>query len=76
LNNALGESDPAGELLVGHSYFLGNPCIQDLDRLKQQLRRKWECQVQPLLKEYAQVMPFEREADFTREFRGLLGIEN
>lgn len=57
LNNILSANDASAdaELGVGHSYFLpahGSP----LKEAKQQVQLKWEYQVKPLLREYAQLL--------------------
>jgi hypothetical protein len=58
LNERLGTgNDPSAEseLGVGHSYFLPQPSSSG-EAAKQQVRMKWEFQVQPLLREYAQLL--------------------
>jgi 5-methylcytosine-specific restriction protein B len=58
LNNMLGTgNDPSAEaeLGVGHSYFLPSPDSSG-DDAKRQVQMKWEYQVQPLLREYAQLL--------------------
>ena len=51
------ENDPSAEaeLGVGHSYFLPAPGSSAEDA-KQQVQLKWDYQVQPLLREYAQLL--------------------
>lgn len=51
-----------GELGVGHSYFLPAEDAQG-DDAKAQVRRKWEYQVQPLLREYAQMLNLGNSLD-------------
>src|SRR5208337_3994672 len=50
------ENDPSAEaeLGVGHSYFLPIPGVSG-EAAKQQVQMKWQYQVQPLLREYAQL---------------------
>jgi 5-methylcytosine-specific restriction protein B len=70
LNQALGGDDPTAEveLGVGHSYFLPNPgSARDAALL--QVRMKWVSQVQPLLRQYAQVLNLG--VDFFQQFRDL-----
>jgi 5-methylcytosine-specific restriction protein B len=58
LNEKLGMGhDPSAavELGVGHSYFLPAPGA-DGETAKQQVQLKWAYQVQPLLREYAQLL--------------------
>ncbi len=58
LNGKLGAgTDPSAEaeLGVGHSYFLPAPDSSG-EAAKQQVQMKWEYQVQPLLREYAQLL--------------------
>jgi MoxR-like ATPase len=43
------------ELAVGHSYFLPAPAASG-DAAKKQVSRKWDHQVRPLLREYAQLL--------------------
>jgi hypothetical protein len=70
LNQALGGEDPTAEveLGVGHSYFLPNPGSSRDESLKQ-VRMKWKYQVQPLLREYAQLLNLGLE--FFARFREL-----
>ncbi len=65
LNKAL-RGDSNDELLVGHSYFLGDS--------KKQVRRKWEYQVLPLLKEYGSMTSFSqtRLEEYEVKFKALL----
>lgn len=55
LKNSNHDSSAADELGVGHSYFLPAEDANG-DEAKEQVRRKWEYQVQPLLREYAQLL--------------------
>jgi hypothetical protein len=58
LNEKLGSGhDPSAavELGVGHSYFLPAPGSSG-KAARQQVQMKWEYQVQPLLREYAQLL--------------------
>lgn len=58
LNQALNTgNDPSAEveLGVGHSYFLPTPG-SNKEAAKQQVGMKWDHQVQPLLREYAQLL--------------------
>ncbi len=58
LNSKLntGDDSSAGaELGIGHSYFIPAPNVSG-EAAKQQVRMKWEYQVQPLLREYAQLL--------------------
>ena len=68
LNEKLGSGhDPSAaiELGVGHSYFLPAPGSSG-DTAKKQVRMKWAYQVQPLLREYAQLLNLG--ADSLQEF--------
>lgn len=71
LNKRLGGEDLTAEveLGVGHSYFLPSPG-STRDSALQQVQMKWKCQVQPLLREYAQLLNLG--PNFFQEFRDLL----
>ena len=68
LNEKLGSGhDPSAavELSVGHSYFLPAPGSSG-EAAKKQVQMKWVYQVQPLLREYAQLLHLG--ADSLQEF--------
>jgi hypothetical protein len=68
LNEKLGSGhDPSAavELGVGHSYFLPAPGSFG-EKAKRQVQMKWEYQVEPLLREYAQLLNLG--ADSLQEF--------
>jgi 5-methylcytosine-specific restriction enzyme B len=68
LNEKLGSGhDPSAavELGVGHSYFLPAPGSSG-ETAKEQVQMKWAYQVQPLLREYAQLLNLS--ADSLQEF--------
>ncbi len=68
LNEKIGSGDDpnaAVELGVGHSYFLPAPGSKG-EAAKKQVQMKWTYQVQPLLREYAQLLNFG--ADSLQEF--------
>jgi hypothetical protein len=69
LNKTLGtahDSSAEAELGVGHSYFLPAPG-SSVEDAKQQVQMKWEYQVQPLLREYGQLLNLG--ADFQGFFK-------
>jgi len=49
------DANADAELGVGHSYFLPKPGSSE-EAAKQQVQMKWEYQVKPLLREYAQLL--------------------
>ena len=53
--NTGNDSSAGAELGIGHSYFIPAPNVSG-EAAKQQVRMKWEYQVQPLLREYAQLL--------------------
>ena len=68
INDKLGSGhDPSAavELGVGHSYFLPAPGSSG-EAAKKQVQMKWTYQVQPLLREYAQLLNLD--ADSLKEF--------
>jgi 5-methylcytosine-specific restriction protein B len=71
INGDLAGDDPLGavELGVGHSYFLPIPGAT-AEAAMQQVRLKWEHQVQPLLREYGQLLSLQEEK-FKRFFHPL-----
>ncbi|MCU0916985.1 MAG: AAA family ATPase [Planctomycetes bacterium] len=57
VNSDLGqEGEWDAELGVGQSYFIPTPPLSSLEENKRQVEMKWENQVRPLLREYAQLL--------------------
>ncbi|MDZ7616123.1 MAG: AAA family ATPase [Patescibacteria group bacterium] len=53
--NTGNDANAGAELGIGHSYFIPDPSASG-EAARQQVHMKWEYQVQPLLREYAQLL--------------------
>lgn len=60
INSALEKGELGKEIGVGHSYFLCDRTNGEVN-IREQVRRKWEYQVLPLLNEYRNVTSLESE---------------
>ena len=64
LNTELANGELGNEIGVGHSYFLCDSTLQEDGgqvKVRRQVRRKWEYQVLPLLKQYQHVTSLKQE---------------
>jgi len=81
LNKDLASGELGDEIGVGHSYFLCDPTLKEPDEQIdpcRQVRRKWEYQVLPLLKEYQHLTSLQEDSikEYTKELNGYLGYKH